>query len=194
MPVSTTDRSQLNDNNNDFPFHDPVTDVVDCNVAKVSEGVGYSTNVKLNSKTARAEAHQAYGPTGNVFAEAVFKARGMVPQVDYQILWSVPTSTIRELLRAGWYVTVYVDYGVLNSLDAATSGDRNYKGYHAIGMHGLFRGSQGLSTHKHDPLNDGRKASIQQGIVTVKFSHIRDAAYAYTKKPGFIQGWAVKPK
>ncbi len=200
MPISTTDLSQLNDNNNVVPTFQPKTRTVDCNVVKVCEAQGYNKGVHLNVAAARAMAHQATGPTGNVFAEKVFRAAGMTAQVDYQMLWSVPTQTVRDLLRAGWYVCLYVDYGNLNASEPLTSGDRGFNGtpeqpaIHAIGMHGLFRGSAGLSTHKHDSLNDGRKPSIQQGILTVKFSHIRDAAYGYTRKVGYVQGWAVKPK
>jgi hypothetical protein len=200
MPIRTTDLSQLNDNNNVVPTYHHATRTVDCNVTKVCEAVGYNRGAHLNVAAARAMAHQTTGPTGNVFAEKVFKASGMVPMVDYQMLWNVPTQTVRDLLRAGWYAVLYVDYGNLNASEPLTSGDRHFNGtptdpaIHAIGMHAFWRGKVGLSTHKHDPLNDGRRPAIQQGIVTVKFSHIRDAAYGYTRKVGFVQGWAVSPK
>lgn len=195
MPVKTTDLSQLSDANQpNRPTYQWSTRTVDCNVVKTCEAVGYVTGTLLNVHTARQQANQSTGPTGLVFAHSVFVANGLVPGVDFQLLWQAPTDTIRQLLRAKWYLGVILDYGVLNSLTPETSGDRNFHGLHCVGIHGLWRGPMGLTTHKHDPLNDGRRPAIKQGIVNVKFGHIRDAAYAYTKKPGYIQAWAVKPR
>jgi hypothetical protein len=187
-------RSQLNDNNNDFGFHDALTAKTDCNVAMTSQGVELHNGLKLSAEACRALAHDPLGPTGSIFARSVFEAQAMVSTVDYQILWGNPTQTVRDLLKAGWFVTLYIDYGKLTELAPSISCDKAFTGIHAVGLSDWFRGSLGASVHYHDPLADGRHPLTPKGVQTAKFSWIRDAGYAYTRKLGYLDGWAVKAK
>jgi hypothetical protein len=186
-------RTQLNDNGNLFPFHDPATDQVDCNVAQASQALELVTGVQLDAKATRTFGQEATGPTGNVFARKAFMAQGLVAEIDYRMLWSAPTDDVRNLLKLGWYVVLYVDYGIINAQAPQISGDKNFDGYHAIGLSDWWRGKLGVSVHYHDPLADGRHPLTPKGVQVAKFSNIRDAAYGYTHKPGLVQGYAVMP-
>jgi hypothetical protein len=157
------------------------------------------TGVQIDARDTRAIGQEPFGPTGNIFALKAFRAQGLVAEIDYRMLWTVPTEDVRNLLKLGWYVVLYVDYGVINSKAPQISGDKNFVGtpgqpaYHAVGLSDWWRGSLGASVHYHDPLADGRHAKTPKGVQVAKFSNIRDAAYGYTKKPGLVQGYAVMP-
>jgi hypothetical protein len=200
--LSDIDRSQLNDRNNDFPFHNPTTAATDCNVAQASEAVEIHSGVTLSADDVRTAGNTPHGPTGNVLARRTFAAQGMVPEVDYRMLAQVPIQTVRDLLAAGWHVTLYVMYGTMIDEAPGNVGSFTYRGAHAIGVTDWWRGKLGRMVHYHDPLADGRTRRVPgkgrytypKGVQAVKFSVVRDAAYGYTGAAGLVSGYAVMPK
>lgn len=191
-------RTQLNDNNNAFKFFDKKTAKVDCNVAQASQSCEILSGVQLDATTTRKLGRDLTGPTGLYLAQNVFEAQGYMPVRDYLLLRKQPVQMVRDLLSTGWYVVLFVDYGVLNTLAPDITGDKNYTGYHAIGIGDWWRGKLGRSVHYYDPLNDGRHAKTPKGVQVVKFSHVRDAAIAYSVdaehgETGTVVGYAVNP-
>lgn len=191
-------RSQLDDLNNDFAFINKKTRKVDCNVAQASQCVEIVSGAQLDALTTRQLGHDLRGPTGNALAHDVFVSQNFMPEVDYQMLWQQPVQKVRDLLLAGWYVVLYVDYGVMNQLAPSVTGDKNFTGYHAIGVSDWWRGPLGRSVHYHDPLNDGRHPHTPKGVQVVKFSAVRDAAIAFSVNAehgaaGTVYGYAVHP-
>jgi hypothetical protein len=195
--LTTLCRSQLSDRNNDFPFHNAATGKVDCNIAQVSQCVELVTGIKLTAAQTRVIGHQPAGPSGNVLARRVLAAQGLALETEYRMFWLTAVQTVRDLLKSGWFVVLYIDYGVMNQLAPDKTGDKNYTGYHAIAVSDFWRGRGGALVHYHDPVNDGRHANTPKGVQTVKFSAVRDAAVAYATKTrgaqGMVQGYAVKP-
>lgn len=194
--LTTLCRSQLNDRNNDFPFHNAETDVVDCNVAMLSEGVELAYGRRIDARTIRRLGSQAAGPTGNTLARRVFAALGMVRELDYRMLGAADVQQIRDLLEDRWFVVQYVDCGWLQDHAPQLVGDRRYRGAHAVALFDWFRGSLGQSCHVANPLFDGRQRgnwTAPKGVQVAKFSDLRDAAYAYTGVAGVTSGYAVRP-
>jgi hypothetical protein len=203
--LTTLNRSQLSDRNNDFPFHNPDTDGYDCNVAKASECVELVTKEKLPALEVRKLGGDLTGGTGSRLARRVFASQGMVAGTDYQILNAVPTSIVRDLLRTGWYVVLYVKYDVLRDNEPNSIGDGHYSGAHAVGVSDFFYTGGTRTNNMHDPLNDGGpRASLghsaPKGIVQVRFKSLKEAAWAYSRQyegaaadSYVLYGYAVKP-
>jgi hypothetical protein len=188
-------RSQLNDRNNDFPFHQSSTESEDCNVAMTSEAVELVTGAQLTAQAVRKLARDPSGPTGTVLARRTYASQGMQQGVDWQVLSRMATDGVRALLDAGWFVVLFVDYGKLQDTAPEIVGDRNFRGIHAIALADRWRGKQGNMTHYYDPLADGRtrgKWTAPKGVQSVKFSIVRDAGYGYTGTSS-LSGHAVRP-
>lgn len=199
MNVPTVDLTQLRNSGNPWPFVDPQTAKKDCNVAKTAEALFHFNRVKLNAQQTR-KIGGAPGavPTGNHLTVNVFENAGMVRGTDFITANPKSIESLKQLLRDGWYVGLYVDYGVLNRIGAKT-GDHNYTGLHAIGVWGWRRTSQGRQVWNHDPLFDGRRPSIPYGRQHVLVGPLLMAAQAAVPKQisgapasGLWTGWAVK--
>jgi hypothetical protein len=195
--LTTLCRSQLNDRNNAFAFADPKTATKDCNVAMLSEGLELSRlKALLSAAEIRQLGSELDGPTGNVLARRVMVKLGLKPELEYRMLSIAPAQTVRDLLRAGWYVVQYVDCGWLQDHSPELVGDRFYRGAHAVALFDFWRGQLGASTHLANPLFDGRQRgswTAPAGVQSVKYSDIRDAAYAYTGNVGLTSGYAIRP-
>lgn len=96
------------------------------------------------------------------------------------------------------WVTVFVDYGVLNDREPAKSGDTGFNGDHAISVYGYTPKSEtsdGTVKFKvFDPLCDGRNNSIPKGPTWWKASTLRDAADAYAGGGSGTATWCVTPR
>jgi hypothetical protein len=194
--LTTLCRSQLSDRNNAFPFHSALTDVVDCNVACLSEGIELWDGSQMSAADLRTLGHIAKGPTGNTLARRVFAVLGMQRDVDYRMLGAADVQIVRELLDDGWYLVLYVDCGWLQDHAPALVGDRRYRGAHAVALFDWWRGSAGQSVHLANPLFDGRQRgswTAPAGVQVAKFSELRDAGYAYTGRAGILSGYAIQP-
>lgn len=199
MNVPTVDLTQLRNSGNPWPFVDPLTAKKDCNVAKTAEALFHFNHTKLTAKETR-HMGGAPGPvpTGNRLTTNVFEAAGMVRGTDFITANPKPLESLKQLLREGWYVGLYVDYGVLNRLGAKT-GDHNYTGLHCVGLWGWRRSLQGRLVWDHDPLFDGRRPRIPFGRQHVPFGPLMFAAQAAVPQQiqgapasGLWTGWAVK--
>lgn len=190
-------RSQLNDRNNAFPFHNEETESYDCNVAMCSQSVEIVTGAQLDAATVRQIGRDPAGGSGNRMVRRVFRDQGMVEGTDYMMLRNAPTQTVRDLLSTGWFVVGYIMYGTLREYAPEIVCDSDYKGAHAVGMSGWWR--RGVrKVHYHDPLADGRRASVPKGVQTAPFSALRNAMWTYSEAygagAGLVSGYAVKPK
>jgi hypothetical protein len=114
----------------------------------------------------------------------------MVAGNDFITANGQPIAALRALLRSGWYACGFVDYGKLNDLGAPT-GDRSYRGIHAIGLWGWRRMGSHRFVWDHDPLFDGRRANIPYGRQHVFFDPIQQALGEYAGTD-LWSGWAVK--
>jgi hypothetical protein len=96
------------------------------------------------------------------------------------------------------WVTIFVDYGVLNSKEPGKSGDPGFDGSHAISVFGYTPASETQDgTHKYrifDPLCDGRRSSIPKGPTYWKASTLRDAADAYAGGGSGTATWCTTPR
>lgn len=186
-------RSQLNDRANDFPFYSRATAGVDCNVATTSLAIELNTGAKLSAETIREVANMPDGPTGHVLAGRAFRWAGMIPQTDFRQLYMEDVQVARELLAAGWLVCLFVDYGVIQDRAPWLTGDRRYRGAHAVLLGDWWSGQLGRSVHVSDPTFDGRTRgdwTAPAGVQPAKFSLYRDAAASYAGGVGLIDGWA----
>jgi hypothetical protein len=194
-------RSQLNDKNNPFAFHNALTDSYDCNVAMASEAVELWSGKQLDAKTTRTLGKDLVGGSGTSLARKVFKSQGMLEFTDFQILNGVPTDSVRTLLRDGWFVVLFVKYDVMREKAPDVVGDGNYAGAHAIAVTDWWQRGVRM-VHYIDPLNDGRMSAslghkAPKGVQSVKFSHVRDAAWAYAMTykhdpEGIVYGYATR--
>jgi hypothetical protein len=199
-------RSQLNDRNNDFSFHNEATEGKDCNVAMVSEAAEIKTGIKLTAKETRARGLEPTGTTGSHLAGRVFESLGMEKGLDgdYITFVEMPIQDLRALLDAGWFVDLFVMYGALREAAPELVCDGRYSGAHSVAIFDWWRSAtpqpHGRRTvHIADPLSDGRASGslghrAPQGVRAVPFRPVRDAAYAYSKLVGTVSGWAVNPK
>jgi hypothetical protein len=188
-------RSQLNDRNNDFAFRQAVTAGVDCNVAMTSEAIELVTGVQLSAKATRAAGGDPDGPTGSVLARKAYARQGMAQGTDYQVLKDRATQDVRDLLDAGWFVVLFVEYGKLIDTAPGIVGSRTYRGAHAIALADRWRGKDGAMVHYYDPLADGRTRgnwTAPKGVQSVRFALIREAGYGYTGS-ATLSGHAVRP-
>lgn len=194
-------RSQLNDRNNDFPFHNEMTEDFDCNVAMCSEAVQLALGDKLTSHQVRVLGEDLTGGTGNVLARRVFRKLGMTAGRDFVVFHDAPTGTIKDLLANKWFVVGYVMYGALAQAQPDLICD-DYKDAHAVGLGDLWR-KNGRKTHMYDPLADGRFSAglgrkVAQGVQTWPWWAVRDALWAYSARyeggTGLVSGYAVKPR
>lgn len=194
-----TDRctSQLNDRNNDFPFHDERTDSEDCNVACTEMGVFLATGASLSASEIRKLGRTPNGPTGNTLARRVFIARGLRPGTDFQTFRNAEVQTVRDYLQSAWAVTTYIDYGYLQQHAPELTGDEDYTGFHAVMLFDFWRrAGVGRMAHVSDPTFDGRTRgnwTAPKGVQSAPFPLYRDAAGLYGKA-GTMTGWAIKPK
>lgn len=96
------------------------------------------------------------------------------------------------------WVTLFVDYGVLNNKEPSKSGDPNFNGSHAISVFGYTPASETSDgTHKYrvfDPLCDGRKSNIPKGPTYWKAATLRDAADAYAGGGSGTATWCTTPR
>jgi hypothetical protein len=187
-------RSQLNDRNNAFAFRQAATASVDCNVAMTSEAIELVTGAQLSAQATRKAGGDPDGPTGSVLARRAYQSQGM-SQADYQILKARPTQDVRDMLDAGWFVVLFVEYGKLIDTAPGIVGSRTYRGAHAIALADRWRGRDGVMAHYYDPLADGRTRgnwTAPKGVQSVRFALVRDAAYAYTGQ-STLSGHAVRP-
>lgn len=186
-------RTQLNDRGNDFPFHDPTTDSVDCNVATTSACVQLAKGTKLNAHQVRVMGGDLHGPTGTAMSARVLGAQGLVPGTDFVRFKKVDVQRVRDLLGAGWFVVVYVNYGVINdNLGGAFSGAKTYRGPHAVGLAGWRRLNGKRVTWDYDPTFDGRKPGYPFGRQLAPFWLIRQAMAIFNKGENLASGYAVK--
>lgn len=216
--TATLNRTQLHNRvqahgqelvSNAFPFVDPATAGHDCNVATTSASVELVTGAQLSAKQCRAIAGiPGDVGTGTVLATRVFESQGMRVGVDYVRFARRDVQLVRDLLRAGWYVTLFVDYDVVNDTDGGKYAGSVYRGAHAISVDGFMRrkvdGIWRRVVWDHDPLFDGRdrpKAlpDAPFGRQLVPFYVLRAAAEHYTTRhspdlSGCVSGYAVKPR
>lgn len=85
--------------------------------------------------------------------------------------------------REEHWCCVFVDYGVVQDREPAKTGDKSFRGAHAVGVYG-FKSADETDDGKakckvYDPLNDGRRDEIPKGPVWWLMSTMRDAADAY---------------
>lgn len=194
--LTTLCRSQLSDRNNAFRFFSPATASVDCNVAMTSQSIELVNGLQFDADSIRAMGHTLDGPTGRALTRQAFDAAGLIAESEYRIFYRTDAQTIRELLRARWFVVLFIDYGVLQDTAPQIVGDRDYRGAHAVGLSDWWRGAQGRMVHYHDPIADGRTRAgwtAPKGVQAVKFSLVRDAAYGFTRQTGIVSGYAVEP-
>lgn len=96
------------------------------------------------------------------------------------------------------WVTLFVDYGVLNDREPAKSGDDNFRGAHAIGVFGYTPKSEtNDETVKYrvfDPLCDGRNPDVPKGPTYWKAATLRDAADAYAGGGSGTATWCTTPR
>lgn len=96
------------------------------------------------------------------------------------------------------WVTMFVDYGVLNEREPAKSGDKGFDGAHAIGVFGYTPQSETSDgTVKYrvfDPLCDGRRAEVPKGPTFWKASTLKDAADAYAGGGSGTATWCTTPR
>lgn len=216
MPVQFT-RTQLHNRltahgvelvSNDFGFVNPATRGHDCNVATTSASVEIVTGAKLSA----AQCRQIAGVpgdvgTGTAFAVRVFESQGMKVGVDYVRYARRDAEVVRDLLRAGWYVTLFVDYEVINDLEGGKYAGSTYRGAHALSIDGWTRrkidGRWRRVVWDHDPLFDGRDRpnalpDAPFGRQLVPFYVLRAAGEHYTARhsPGVVglSGYAVKAR
>lgn len=211
MTAPTFCRTQLHDQvtahgvllvSNDFPFvgADPGHD---CNVATTSASVQVVTGKKLTSYQCREIANDPSGGTGGWFAVQVFKSQGMVAGVDFVRFVKRDVQVVRDLLKAGWYVTIFVTYAVINdNLDGKYAGS-TYRGAHALSLAGWrvvkFNGVYRRAVWVYDPLFDGRDRpkllpDAPFGRQRAPFWLYRHAAETYTGQVGIVSGYAVKAR
>lgn len=198
MKVPTICRTQLNNRGNDFPFNDPQTEKKDCNVAVTSEGLELFNGIKLTAHDTRAQGgYPGAVPTGNNLTNKVFTANGLVKGQDYLLAKPRAFADLKTALRAGWFVGLYVDYGVLNA-EGGVTGDKKYTGVHCVGVWG-WRRKHGILVWDHDPLFDGRRPAIPYGRQHVPFGPLRKAAESAVVRQRLSKddtnlwsGWAIK--
>lgn len=200
-------RSQLNDRNNDFAFHNEATESFDCNVAMCSEAVQLVNGKKLTSAQTRRIGMDQSGGTGTRLARNVFRNQGFVAGTDFLTMNGVPTADVRDLIASKWFVVVYIQYKTMRNRAPDAVGDGDYNDAHATAIADLWTKDGVRMTHYYDPLNDGRRSGslghdAPQGVQSVAFKAVRDAAWAYSEMyekartgrgSGYIYGYAVRP-
>lgn len=203
-------RSQLNDRNNDFPFHNEATESYDCNVAMCSQSVQLVNGKKLTSHEVRVMGSDLTGGTGTALARAVFRKQGFVAGTDFLTMNGWATADVIDLLAKPdeWFVVAYIKYDIMREKAPDIVGDGNYNLAHAVGLSNFWRADGIRRTHYHDPLNDGRRSAslggrAPKGVQTAKWRDVRDAAWEYSevyekkrtgRGSGYIYGYAVKPR
>lgn len=193
-------RSQLNDRNNDFDFHNDFTEGKDCNVATTSEAAEIKTGIKLTSRETRARGLEPTSTTGSRLTTRVFNSLGMVKGLDGDFITfsRMPIQNLRSFLDAGWFVDLFIMYGALRRAAPELIADGDYSGAHSIAIFDWWLNDRRRMVNLADPLADGRPSKslggrAPQGVRAAPFRPIRDAAYAYTQSEGIVSGWAVNP-
>lgn len=96
------------------------------------------------------------------------------------------------------WVTTFVDYGTLNRLEPAKSGDTGFAGAHAIGVFGYQSKEQtadgSVKFRVFDPLCDGRRPDVPKGPTWWKASTLRDACDDYAGGGEGTATWCVTPR
>ena len=96
------------------------------------------------------------------------------------------------------WITLLVDYGVLNDREPSKSGDPGFRGAHAISVFGYTPSSDTSDgTVKYrvfDPLCDGRNTSTPKGPTYWKASTLKDAADAYAGGGSGTATWCTTPR
>lgn len=180
MKPPTFCRTQLSDRGNAFPFHDPATDAVDCNVAMVSQCLELVTTEQFSARDVRTRGGDMSGPTGTVLATRNFVKASMVVGVDFVRFEGEDVQFVRDLLANDWFVVAYIDYGVIvDTMPKAFQGSRTYRGVHAVGLCGWWRKAGKRTVWEYDPLFDGRHSGYPLGRQAVPFKIIRDAMAGY---------------
>jgi hypothetical protein len=195
MKAPVYNRTQLNDRGNDFPFCNKPTASVDCNVAETSQAIQLVTGQQLTALHIRQVAGDMEGGSGTTLATKAFLSVGMKAGEDFTRFRDVPVEQVRALLRDGWFVTGFIDYGVMIDVSAKKFvGSKTYRGAHAVSMAGWARVGGKRVVWDYDPLFDGRTRSgwtYPMGRQRVPFWMIRDAMAGYAG-PGLASGYAVR--
>lgn len=117
---------------------------------------------------------------------------GVHERQDTSGLWDV----VQEAKK---WVTVLIDYGVVNDLEPKKSGDKNFRGSHAVGVFG-FKPKAQSSNGRHkvkvfDPLADGRASNIPSGPQWWDWTTLEQAAdhYAKEENDGLVT-WITTPR
>lgn len=96
------------------------------------------------------------------------------------------------------WATVFVDYGTVNDAIPGKTGDKNFRGAHAIGVFGYVppdeSGSGDPMVKVFDPLCDGRASNIPKGPVWWPMYVLREAADAYAGGGDGTATWCATPR
>ena len=96
------------------------------------------------------------------------------------------------------WATVFVDYGVVNDREPSKTGDKGFRGAHAVSVYGYKSKSETSDgTVKYrvfDPLCDGRRSDIPKGPVYWKASTLKDACDVYAGGGSGTATWCITPR
>jgi hypothetical protein len=104
-----------------------------------------------------------------------------------------PWDELPEALERGAGVVLCIAYGVVNDLTPWRSGDRRFRGGHAIYLQELGRGrtDRRRRTLSFDSLYDGRRPTIPDGPRWMRLSVLHRAAEAFAGQPSRWWGLIV---
>jgi hypothetical protein len=191
----------------------------DCAIACAAMAIRFATCEKVNPNIDKVREQSGldepnpppddYSTTMSEYAKAVnaFDGRakeagfsdGIGASVKERGPWDSGDSGLAPTIRAEEkWVTVFVDYGVLNDREPSKSGDKGFRGSHAVSVFGYTpkdETSDGTAKCKvFDPLCDGRRAEIPKGPTWWKMSTMQAAADAYAGGGSDNATWCVTPR
>jgi hypothetical protein len=142
-----------------------------------------------------------YAKAVNAFDQRAYEAgyEGIAANVHEREPWEAGDSGLAPAIRdESKWITVFVDYGVVNDREPDKTGDKDFGGSHAVSVFGYKSKAEtdaGVPKVKvFDPLCDGRRSDIPKGPVWWQMSTLRDAADAYAGGGSGNATWCATPR